>query len=427
MTGMSDERVAVRVSDGIADVTLNRPDKLNALDREMFTALADTAAGLAGRRDVRAVVLSGSGRAFCAGIDLATLGADAATGHGSLEERTHGIANLFQQAAWGWRELPVPVIAGIHGVAFGGGLQIALGADIRIIAPDARLAVMEARWGLVPDMGGIALLRGLVRDDVARELTYTARQVSGTEAVELGLATRTAEDPRAAARELVVYLAFHREGVRHGEWSLALWPDRPVSAATVHSTASDARRALGRAADGTLRLPCGPPLRLHPSVVTDVDRFAELARSGTCESWVEAAGMVRGPLFGGLRRADWAVLDGTHAHVEALVMHVLLQATESLRRDGLAAEAEWVVRRALLASPYDERLYRALLLALAAQGNRTRMGAAMAQLLVVARGARTGFGERKTGGTDALHPRTTELYRELLCSWPAPGGAPARL
>lgn len=204
---MPEDRVAVRVSGAVAEVTLNRPDKLNALDDAMFTALASAAADLAGRREVRAVMLSGSGRAFCAGIDLAKLGADADGGAGSLEDRTHGIANRFQQAAWAWRELPVPVIAGIHGVAFGGGLQIALGADIRIVAPDARLAVMEARWGLVPDMGGIALLRGLVRDDVARELTYTARQVSGTEAVALGLATRTADDPRAAALELATQIA----------------------------------------------------------------------------------------------------------------------------------------------------------------------------------------------------------------------------
>jgi len=108
---------------------------------------------------------------------------------------------------WGWRELPVPVIAAVHGVAFGGGLQIALAADIRIVAPDARLAVMEARWGLVPDMAGIALLRGVVREDVARELTYTARQVSGTEAAALGLATRTADEPYAAAMALAAQVA----------------------------------------------------------------------------------------------------------------------------------------------------------------------------------------------------------------------------
>jgi DNA-binding SARP family transcriptional activator len=232
---------------------------------------------------------------------------------------------------------------------------------------------------------------------------------------------------RAAARELVVYLAFHREGVRHCEWSLALWPDRSVSLATVHSTASDARRALGRTPDGALRLPCGSPLRLHPSVVTDVDRFGDLARAGTPEAGLEAATLLRGPPFGGLRRADWAILDGTQAEVETLVVHTVLQAAASLRRDGRAAEAEWIVRRGLLVSPYDERLYRALLRTLAAQGNRIGLRAAMAQLLVVAREAPGTLWPWDAGGTDALHPETTELYRELLCACPATGGAPARL
>jgi enoyl-CoA hydratase/carnithine racemase len=201
---MTNDRVTIVVADSIADVVLNRPDKLNALDGEMFTALSEASAALAKRDDVRVVVLSGSGRGFCAGIDLASLGDPA---FGTLSERTYGIANVFQNAAWGWRSLPVPVIAAIHGIAFGGGLQIALGADIRIVAPDAKLAVMEARWGLVPDMAGIALLRGLVRDDVARELTYTARQFSGTEAVELGLATRAADDPHGAALALAAEIA----------------------------------------------------------------------------------------------------------------------------------------------------------------------------------------------------------------------------
>jgi enoyl-CoA hydratase/carnithine racemase len=196
---VGDERVSVSVEDGIADVRLNRPDKLNAIDTAMFAALSEASAAVAARPEVRVVVLSGNGRGFCAGLDLASLAGAAPE---SIQERTHGIANMFQHAAWGWRSLAVPVIAAVHGAAFGGGLQIALGADIRIVAPDARLAVMEARWGLVPDMAGIALLRGLVRDDVARELTYTARQVSGTEAVELGLATRTADDPLAAALDL---------------------------------------------------------------------------------------------------------------------------------------------------------------------------------------------------------------------------------
>ena len=137
---------------------------------------------------------------------------------------------------------------------------------------------------------------------------------------------------------------------------------------------------------------------------------------------------MRGPLFGGLRLGDWAILDGTVARVEALVVHTVLQAAETLRCDGRAAEAEWVARRGLLASPYDERLYRSLLLALAAQGDRSGMRAAMAQLLLVARAARTTCRERDTtAGIGAVGPETTALYRELLCRWPAPGGVPARL
>ena len=163
---MSDERVSITVEAGLADVRLNRPDKLNAIDHAMFSALSEASAALAKRDDVRVVVLSGSGRAFCAGLDLASMAGDPSSG--LLNDRAYGIANVFQNAAWGWRSLPVPVIAAIHGVAFGGGLQIALGADIRIVSADAKLAVMEGRWGMVPDMAGIALLRGLVRDDVAR-------------------------------------------------------------------------------------------------------------------------------------------------------------------------------------------------------------------------------------------------------------------
>jgi enoyl-CoA hydratase/carnithine racemase len=202
---MTNDRVTIEVSGGIAEVALNRPDKLNALDRDMFSALSEASTALAKRDDVRVVVLSGRGRAFCAGLDLASMAGDPS--FGLLDERPYGIANVFQNAAWGWRSLPVPVIAALHGVAFGGGLQIALGADIRIVAPDTKLAVMEARWGLVPDMAGIALLRGLVRDDVARELTYTARQFSGTEAAQLGLATHLADDPHAVATALAAEIA----------------------------------------------------------------------------------------------------------------------------------------------------------------------------------------------------------------------------
>jgi enoyl-CoA hydratase/carnithine racemase len=212
---MSDRIVLSLGQDGVADVRLNRPDKLNALDAEMFHALVEAGESLARERGVRAVVLSGEGRAFCAGLDFASMAGAAggdpgeapAAGRRNLFDRSaESPANHAQRAAWVWRELPVPVVAAVHGVAYGGGLQIALGADVRLVAPDARLSVREVHWGLVPDMSGTQTLRRLVREDVARELVYTARIVSGDEAVALGLATRVSEQPRedafALAREI---------------------------------------------------------------------------------------------------------------------------------------------------------------------------------------------------------------------------------
>jgi enoyl-CoA hydratase/carnithine racemase len=199
------ERVRVSIEGGIADVRLNRPDKINALDQAMFTALVETGKQLAQDRKLRAVVLSGEGRGFCAGLDftgfMSMAGNDDA-GASLLSRDDDSPANAAQRAAWVWTEVPVPVIAAIHGVAFGGGLQIALGADIRIAAPTSQLSVMEVRWGLIPDMSGTQTLRHLVRLDVAKELTFTGRVVSGREAVELGLATRAVDDPHAAALAL---------------------------------------------------------------------------------------------------------------------------------------------------------------------------------------------------------------------------------
>jgi enoyl-CoA hydratase/carnithine racemase len=202
------DRVSVRRDGGIADVRLSRPEKLNALDAAMFEALVETGERLAGDRGLRSVVLSGEGRAFSAGLDVA--GFLGAGGGGSRDffERSHASpANFAQRAAWVWTELPVPVIAAIHGVCFGGGLQIALAADVRFVAPDARLSVMEIKWGLVPDMSGTQTLRRLVRLDVAKELTYTGRIVTGEEAVGLGLATHLADSPREAAFELAREIA----------------------------------------------------------------------------------------------------------------------------------------------------------------------------------------------------------------------------
>jgi enoyl-CoA hydratase/carnithine racemase len=200
-----DDRVTITIDNQIADVRLARPDKINALDPAMFGAIGAAIDSLASRRDVRCVVLSGEGRGFCAGLDMASM---AAGGSGlSAKERNADGAILPQHVAWGWRRLPMPVIAAAHGVAFGGGFQILSGADIRIAAPDTRFAIREAHWGLVPDMAGFALWRSLVRDDVLRELVYTAREFSASEALALGFVTRIADDPFAAAMALAREIA----------------------------------------------------------------------------------------------------------------------------------------------------------------------------------------------------------------------------
>jgi enoyl-CoA hydratase/carnithine racemase len=200
----SDERVTIEIADGVAEVTLNRPDKLNALDPAMFEAILAAGESLSRTAGLRAVVLAGAGKGFCAGLDKASIAAMAGGGSGQefadIIGCTHGIANAFQQAAYVWRTLPVPVIAAIHGVTLGGGFQIALGADIRYVAPDARLAILEIKWGIVPDMAGIALMRELARSDVIRELAMTGRIFSGTEALAYGFATSLHADPLAAAR-----------------------------------------------------------------------------------------------------------------------------------------------------------------------------------------------------------------------------------
>lgn len=232
------ERVTITRDIGIADVRLNRPEKLNALDPAMFRAIADAGESLKGDPSVRVVVLSGEGRGFCAGLDFSSFqamagddgeGAPAAEVGGSIMATEGRITHLGQQAAWVWQELEVPVIAAIHGPALGGGLQIALGADLRIVAPDAQLAVLEARWGLIPDMTGTVLLPRLVGFDVAKELTFTGRMVPGEEAVRLGLATRMADDPRAAALELARELvAKSPDALREGKRLLNLSGTRPL-------------------------------------------------------------------------------------------------------------------------------------------------------------------------------------------------------
>lgn len=194
------QRVTTIIADGVADVRLSRADKMNALDLPMFEGIGAAIDALAVRRDVRCVVLSGEGRAFCAGLDMATM---AAGGSGlAAKGRNADGAILPQHVTWGWRTLPMPVIAAIHGVAFGGGFQIMSGADIRIAAPGTRFAIRELHWGIVPDMAGFPIWRGLVRDDVLRELVYTAREFDADEALRHGFVTRIAADPHGVAMEL---------------------------------------------------------------------------------------------------------------------------------------------------------------------------------------------------------------------------------
>jgi len=210
-----EQRVSISIADGVADVRLVRADKMNALDAAMFEALVAATERLSKEKAVRAVVLSGEGRAFCAGLDMGRFQAMKESGGNGvaggekrdLSIRTHGQANFAQQAVWGWRQLPVPVIAAIQGVAFGGGFQLALGADIRFLTPDARMSIMEIKWGLVPDMAGTPILASLVRDDILRELTYTGRIFSAQEAMSYGLATRICDDPHKAALELAHEIA----------------------------------------------------------------------------------------------------------------------------------------------------------------------------------------------------------------------------
>lgn len=192
---------------GVGVLRLDRADKLNALDPAMFDAIIAAGDALHGMAGLRVVVLTGEGRGFCAGLDLSSMALLTGPDATDLAVRTHGRANQFQQAAMAWRDLPVPVIAAIHGVCFGGGLQLASGADIRVVAPDARLSIMEMKWGLIPDMGGFVTWAGNVRDDVLRELTYTNREFSGAEAVALGIATIADADPLARALAIAEEIA----------------------------------------------------------------------------------------------------------------------------------------------------------------------------------------------------------------------------
>jgi enoyl-CoA hydratase/carnithine racemase len=202
VTTTSTRNITCTVDEGLAHVWLDRPDKLNGLTLEMLAELVATSRRLAKDRTLRAVVLTGAGESFSAGLDFATaMRSPARVARSFVPSPLRG-TNTFQEAAWGWRRLPVPVIAAVRGHCYGAGLQIALGADLRISTPDAQWSVLEARWGLVPDMSGVRSLAQLVGIDTAKLLTMTGETISGERAHELGLVTRLSGDPVAAAEEL---------------------------------------------------------------------------------------------------------------------------------------------------------------------------------------------------------------------------------
>jgi enoyl-CoA hydratase/carnithine racemase len=208
-------RVQVEVKDGIADVRLCRPEKRNALDQPMFEGLIQAGRDLSADRSVRVAILHGDGSAFCAGLDFMSfaammsgqLTADSEQVKRAVDDKTKGGASWFQLPAWVWYEAPFPVIAAVHGAAYGAGLHIALGADIRVVAPDAKLAFVEVNWGLVPDMSGSQALRRLVPLDVAKKMAMTGLPISGEEAARYGLATEVSDTPYETARELAAVIA----------------------------------------------------------------------------------------------------------------------------------------------------------------------------------------------------------------------------
>jgi enoyl-CoA hydratase/carnithine racemase len=206
--GVTEDRVTIAIEDGIADVRMNRADKRNALDNAMFTSLAAAGDFLKTLPELRAVVLSGDGASFCAGLDVGSFQAMAQGGSVNAGAMADGrITHLAQQVCWVWQEVPVPVIAAVHGHALGGGMQIALGADIRIVHPDTQLSVREVHWGLIPDMTGTLMLSRLVRPDIVKDLVFSARVFSGAEGFELGVVTRLSKTPHAEAMDLAQEIA----------------------------------------------------------------------------------------------------------------------------------------------------------------------------------------------------------------------------
>jgi enoyl-CoA hydratase/carnithine racemase len=207
MSTRDSERVLITIEDGIAIVTLNRPDKYNGLDMPMFEAITRAAKTLKKDRSVRAIILNGAGDAFCSGLDVKTVSKNPVNFLKLLVKPGRRISNLAQNVGYLWRDVPAPVIAVTHGYCFGGGFQIALGADFRFSTSDCEFSIMESKWGLIPDMSLTVTLRELVPIDLAKELTMTARRFDGTEAKAMGLVSRVSDDPMAEAMNFARELA----------------------------------------------------------------------------------------------------------------------------------------------------------------------------------------------------------------------------
>jgi enoyl-CoA hydratase/carnithine racemase len=214
------DRVTVTISDGIADVRLDRADKRNALDPPMFDAIAKAGHDLVTNREIRAVVLSGNGNSFCAGLDFGSFQSMADSGKNGDGSKAStnssenagamqpgAITHLAQEICWVWQEVPVPVVAALQGHALGGGMQLALGADIRVAHGETQFAMREVHWGLIPDMTGTLMLSRLVRDDVAKDLVFSARIISGVEAHALGVVTRVSDTPFETAMQIAREIA----------------------------------------------------------------------------------------------------------------------------------------------------------------------------------------------------------------------------
>jgi enoyl-CoA hydratase/carnithine racemase len=202
------DTVLLEVTEGVADVRLNRPEAYNSLNGAMIDALLAVVETIRSRTDIQVVVLSGQGKGFCSGLDMSNFGdmvsgdLTADTAASAYDELSEAGANRVQQLGWQWQELDLPVIAAIHGAAMGGGLNLALGADIRIAAPDAKFGFVEISWGLLPDMSATQSLRRLMPLDRVKELVLSGRRLNGEEALAYGLVTRLSPTPLEAALEL---------------------------------------------------------------------------------------------------------------------------------------------------------------------------------------------------------------------------------